>query len=146
MLRDTPSEAEVISHQLMLRSGMIKKLSSGVFTYLPLGYRVLRKIENIVREEMNRAGAIELHMPVMQPKEIWEESGRWDQMGHLMVRFKDRNQRWFCLGPTHEEVITQIASHHLQSYKQLPVNLYQIQQNFVMKFDRALGSCVPENF
>jgi len=129
-LRDVPSEAEVISHQLMLRSGLIKKVASGIFSYLPLGYRVIRKVEAIIREEMNRAGAQELLMPMLQPAELWIESGRWNQMGKELARLKDRNERDFCLGPTHEEVITDIARNFIQSYKQLPVHLYQIQTKF----------------
>lgn len=128
--RDVPSEAEVISHKLMLRAGMIKKVASGIFSYLPLGYRVIKKIETIIREEMNRAGAQELLMPMLQPAELWIESGRWQKMGKELARLKDRNERDFCLGPTHEEVITDIARNFLQSYKQLPVHLYQIQTKF----------------
>ena len=129
-LRDVPSEAEVISHQLMLRAGMIKKVAAGIFSYLPLGLRVLKKVENIIREEMNRAGAHELLMPMLQPAELWEESGRWKAMGKETARLKDRHDRDFCLGPTHEEVITDIARNFLQSYRQLPVTLYQIQTKF----------------
>ncbi len=129
-LRDVPSEAEVISHQLMLRAGLIKKVASGIFSYLPLGYRVIRKVENIIREEMNRSGAQELLMPMLQPAELWIESGRWQKMGKELVRIKDRNERDFCLGPTHEEIITDIARNFIQSYKQLPLHLYQIQTKF----------------
>lgn len=129
-LREVPSEAEVISHKLMLRSGMIKKVASGIFSYLPLGYRVIRKVEAIIREEMNRAGAQEILMPMLQPAELWMESGRWQQMGKELARLKDRNERDFCLGPTHEEVITDIVRHFVQSYKQLPFHLYQIQTKF----------------
>lgn len=129
-LKEAPSDAEVISHKLMLRSGMIKKVASGIFTYLPLGYRVLKKVENIIREEMNRSGAHELLMPVLQPSELWEESKRWGQMGKELFRIKDRHERNFCLGPTHEEIITDIARNFIQSYKQLPLNLYQIQTKF----------------
>lgn len=126
-LKETPSEAEIISHQLMLRAGLIRKVASGVYSYLPLGMRVLRKIENIVREEMNRAGAQEVLMPAMSPAELWRESGRWDVMGPEMMRFKDRKSHDFCIGPTHEEVVTDLVRHEIRSYKQLPLNLYQIQ-------------------
>ena len=129
-LKETPKEAEVVSHKLLLRSGMIKKLASGVYSYLPLGYRTLRKIENIVREEMERAGAVEVYMPVLQPAEIWQESGRWDVMGEEMIRIKDRHERDFVLGPTHEETITDIVRSDIFSYKALPINLYQIQTKF----------------
>ena len=129
-LKETPSDAEVISHQLMLRAGLIKKLASGLYTWLPLGVRVLNKVESIVREEMNRSGALEVLMPVAQPGEIWEQSGRWEQYGPELLRFKDRHNRDFCLGPTHEEVITNLASSILSSYRQLPVNYYQIQTKF----------------
>jgi len=129
-LKETPKEAEVISHKLMLRSGMMKKLASGVYSYLPLGYRVLKKVENIVREEMTNAGAQEVFMPVLQPAELWKESGRWDTMGAEMMRIKDRHQRDFALGPTHEEVITDIIRNDISSYKALPVNLFQIQTKF----------------
>lgn len=129
-LKENPKEAEVVSHQLLLRAGMIKKMASGVYSYLPLGYKTLRKVENIVREEMNRAGAVELLMPVLQPAEIWQESGRWDVMGPEMMRLKDRHERDFVLGPTHEEAITDIVRSDIFSYKQLPINLYQIQTKF----------------
>jgi len=129
-LRDVPADAEVVSHQLMLRAGLIRRLAAGLYTWLPIGLRVLRKVENIVREEMNRAGAIELLMPTVQPAELWQESGRWDQFGPELLRFKDRNERPFCYGPTHEEVITDIARRELKSYRQLPVNFYQIQTKF----------------
>lgn len=129
-LKETPADAEVISHKLMLRAGMIRRLASGLYTWLPLGLRVLQKVENIVREEMNRAGALEVLMPVVQPAELWEESGRWEQFGPELLRIEDRHQRPFCLGPTHEEVITELARHELSSYKQLPVNFYQIQTKF----------------
>ena len=129
-LKETPKEAEVASHKLLLRAGMIKKMASGVYSYLPMGYRTLRKVENIVREEMNRAGAIELFMPVLLPAEIWQESGRWDVMGAEMIRLKDRHERDFVLGPTHEEAITDIVRNDIFSYKSLPVNLYQIQTKF----------------
>jgi len=129
-LRDVPADAEVVSHQLMLRAGLIRRLAAGLYTWLPLGLRVLRKVENIVREEMNRAGAVELLMPTIQPAELWQESGRWDQFGPELLRLKDRNERPFCYGPTHEEVITDIARRELKSYRQLPVNFYQIQTKF----------------
>ena len=128
--KETPSDAEVISHQLMLRAGMIRKLTTGIYTYLPLGLRCIKKVENIVREEMNRAGAIELLMPSFQPAELWMESGRWHHYGKELLRFKDRHGRDACLGPTHEEVITAIVKNEIHSYKQLPVNFYQIQTKF----------------
>lgn len=129
-LKETPADAEVVSHQLMLRAGLIRRLASGLYSWLPLGLRVLRKVENIVREEMDRAGALELLMPVVQPAELWQESGRWEQYGAELVRLQDRHQRSFCLGPTHEEVITDLARQELRSYRQLPVNFYQIQTKF----------------
>ena len=128
--KETPADAEVISHQLMLRAGMIKKLASGLYTWLPLGLRVLRKVEAIVREEMDRAGGQELLMPVVQPAYLWQESGRWGQFGPELLRIQDRHQRDFCLGPTHEEVITDLVRNELRSYKQLPANFYQIQTKF----------------
>lgn len=126
-LKETPKEAEVISHILMMRAGMIKKLASGIYSYLPLGYKALRKVEKIVREEMDRAGSQEIFMPILQPAELWKESGRWNTMGAEMVRLKDRHQRDFVLGPTHEEVITDIIRNDISSYKSLPISLYQIQ-------------------
>ncbi|HEX6591766.1 MAG TPA: proline--tRNA ligase [Moraxellaceae bacterium] len=129
-LRETPADAEVISHQLMLRAGMIRKVATGLYNWLPLGRRVLAKVERIVREEMDRAGALEVLMPVTQPAELWEESGRYVQYGPELLRFKDRHDRPFVLGPTHEEVITDLARNELQSYKQLPINLYQVQTKF----------------
>lgn len=129
-LREFPSDAEVISHKMLVRAGFIRKLTSGVYNYLPLMWRVLKKIENIVREEMDSAGAQELLMPFVQPKELWEESGRWGAYGGELMRLKDRHGREMCLGPTHEEIITAIARDGLKSYKQLPVNLYQIQSKF----------------
>lgn len=129
-LRETPADAEVISHQLMLRAGMIRRTASGLYTWMPLGVRVLRKVEAIVREEMNRAGAIELLMPSIQPAELWQESGRWEQYGPELLRLKDRHGRDFCVGPTHEEIITDLMRKELSSYKQLPVNYYQIQTKF----------------
>ncbi len=125
--KETPADAEVISHQLMLRAGLIRKLASGLYTWLPLGLRVLRRVENIVREEMDRSGAQEVCMPVVQPAELWQESGRWEQYGPELLRIQDRHQRDFCLGPTHEEVITDLVRNEVKSYKQLPINLYQIQ-------------------
>ena len=129
-LKEVPADAEIVSHKLMLRAGLIRRLASGLFTWMPIGLRVLRKVEAIVREEMNRAGALELLMPAVQPAELWEESGRWDQYGPLLLRMHDRHERAFCFGPTHEEVITDIARRELRSYKQLPVNFYQIQTKF----------------
>ncbi|WP_279052198.1 proline--tRNA ligase [Cedecea davisae] len=129
-LKETPADAEVVSHQLMLRAGMIRKLASGLYTWLPTGLRVLKKVENIVREEMNNAGAIEMCMPVVQPADLWQESGRWEQYGPELLRFVDRGERPFVLGPTHEEVITDLIRNELSSYKQLPLNLFQIQTKF----------------
>ncbi|GKV94446.1 proline--tRNA ligase [Pectobacterium aroidearum] len=129
-LKETPADAEVISHQLMLRAGMIRKLASGLYTWLPTGLRVLRKVENIVREEMNNAGAIEVSMPVVQPADLWVESGRWEQYGPELLRFVDRGERPFVLGPTHEEVITDLIRNEISSYKQLPLNFFQIQTKF----------------
>ncbi len=129
-LRDTPADAEVVSHQLLLRAGFIRRVTSGVYDYLPLGLRVLRRIENIVREEMNRAGAQELLMPMVQPAEFWQKSERWEKYGPELLRFKDRHDHESCLGPTHEEVICDLVSRELKSYKQLPMNLYQIQTKF----------------
>jgi prolyl-tRNA synthetase len=129
-LKEVPAGAEVISHQFMLRAGMIRPLASGLYTWMPIGLRVLRKVEKIVREEMDAAGALEMMMPVVQPAELWQESGRWDQFGPELLRFHDRHERGFCLGPTHEEVITDIARRDLKSYRQLPVNYYQIQTKF----------------
>ncbi len=129
-LKEVPAEAEVISHKLMLRAGMIRKLASGLYSYLPLGLMALRKVENIVREEMNRAGAQELLLPMVQPAELWKESGRWDHYGKELLRLEDRHQRQFCLGPTHEEVITDLVRKEVRSYRDLPLNLYQIQSKF----------------
>jgi prolyl-tRNA synthetase len=128
--KETPADAEIVSHQLMLRAGMIHKLGAGLYTWAPLGMRVLRKVEHIIREEMDGAGALEVLMPAIQPADLWRESGRWDVMGDLMLRMKDRAERDYCFGPTHEEVITDYARHVLASYKQLPVNYYQIQTKF----------------
>ncbi|PIV23256.1 MAG: proline--tRNA ligase, partial [Deltaproteobacteria bacterium CG03_land_8_20_14_0_80_45_14] len=129
-LKEVPSEAEVPSHQLMLRAGMIRKLASGIYSYLPLGLRSIRKVETIIREEMNRAGAIEVLLPFVQPAELWQESHRWEEYGGELARFKDRHNRDGCLGPTHEEVITDIARKEIRSYRQMPLNLYQIQTKF----------------
>jgi prolyl-tRNA synthetase len=129
-VKETPADAEVISHQLMLRAGLIRRLSAGLYSWLPLGLRTLRKVERIVREEMDRSGALELIMPVIQPAELWQESGRWTEYGPELLRIKDRNQRDYVAGPTHEEVITDIARRELKSYRQLPVNYYQIQTKF----------------
>jgi prolyl-tRNA synthetase len=129
-MKETPAEAEVISHQLMLRAGLIRRLAAGLYSWLPMGLRTLQKVERIVREEMNRAGALEMVMPVFQPAELWQESDRWSQYGPELLRIKDRHQRDFVAGPTHEEVITDIARRELKSYKQLPVNFYQIQTKF----------------
>jgi prolyl-tRNA synthetase len=129
-VKEVPADAEITSHRLMLRAGMIRKLASGLYTWSPLGLRVLRKVENVVREEMNRAGAIEMLMPSIQPKELWEETGRWQKFGGQLLKIKDRKQQEFCYGPTHEEVITDFARNELKSYKQLPVNFYQIQTKF----------------
>ncbi|MBS1190699.1 MAG: proline--tRNA ligase [Rhodocyclaceae bacterium] len=129
-LKEAPSDAEVTSQKLMLRAGLIKRAAAGIYTWMPLGLRVLRKVENIVREEMNRAGALELLMPAVQPAELWQESGRWEQYGPELLRFKDRHQRDFVIGPTHEEVITDVVRRDVKSYRQLPIHLYQIQSKF----------------
>jgi len=129
-LKETPSDAEIASHQLMLRAGLVRRLASGMYTWLPLGIRVLRKVERIVRDEMNRIGALELLMPSVQPAELWQESGRWEEYGPELLRLKDRHQREFCLGPTHEEIITDLARRELSSYKQLPLTWYQVQTKF----------------
>lgn len=128
--REVPSDAEVVSHQLMIRAGMIRKLTSGVYSYLPLGYRVIQKVEKIIREEMNSAGAQEVYMPVVQPRELWEESGRWNHYGKELFRLRDRHDRDCCLGPTHEEVITDLVRNEIRTYRQLPKNFYQIQTKF----------------
>ena len=129
-LKETPSDAAVISHQLMLRAGLIRRIASGLYTWLPMGLRVLRKAEQIVREEMNNAGALEVLMPAIQPAELWQESGRWEEYGPELLRLKDRHDREFCVGPTHEEVITELARNEITSYKQLPINMYQVQTKF----------------
>jgi prolyl-tRNA synthetase len=129
-LKEAPSDAELVSHKLMVRAGLIRRLAGGIYTWMPLGLRVVRKVEAIVREEMNRAGAIELFMPAVQPAELWEESGRWQKYGPELLRLKDRHERDFCIGPTHEEVITDVARREIRSYRQLPVHFYQIQTKF----------------
>jgi prolyl-tRNA synthetase len=129
-VKETPSDAEIISHQLMIRAGLIRKLASGLYTWLPLGLRVLRKVERIVRQEMDKAGGLEVLMPGIQPAELWQETGRWEQYGAELARLKDRHQRDFCLGPTHEEIITDLARSEIKSYKQLPITYYQIQTKF----------------
>ncbi|MBU6422327.1 MAG: proline--tRNA ligase [Gammaproteobacteria bacterium] len=129
-IKETPADADTASHRLMLRAGMIRKLAAGIYSWLPLGLRVLRKVEAVVREEMLRAGAVELLMPSVQPRELWEESGRWEKYGHLLLRMQDRKEQWFCYGPTHEEVICNIVRNEIRSYKQLPLTLFQIQTKF----------------
>ncbi len=129
-VKETPADAEVVSHKLMLRAGMIRKLAAGIYNYLPFGLRSIRKVENIVREEMNRAGAIEILMPAVLPAELWQESGRWEFYGKELLRFKDRKDAEFCLGPTHEEIVTDLVRREIKSYRQMPVNLYQIQAKF----------------
>jgi prolyl-tRNA synthetase len=129
-LKENPAEAEAVSHKLLLRAGMIRKLASGIYNYLPLGLRALRKVERIVREEMNRAGAQEVLLPAVQPAELWQESGRWDVYGKELLRFRDRHARDYCFGPTHEEIITDLVRKEVHSYRQLPLNLYQIQVKF----------------
>jgi len=129
-LKEAPQEAEIISHKLMLRAGMIRKVASGVYTWLPLGLKVLRKVEEIVRSEMNKSGAQEVLMPMVQPKELWDETYRWEKMGKELLRIQDRHERDFCLGPTHEEVITDLIRNTIKSYKELPINTYQIQTKF----------------
>ncbi|MDP3840849.1 MAG: proline--tRNA ligase, partial [Methylococcales bacterium] len=129
-VKETPADAEIISHQLMIRAGLIRKLATGLYSWLPLGLRVLRKVEKITREEMEKAGALEVLMPALQPAELWQETGRWQHYGPELARLKDRHERDFCLGPTHEEIITDLARHELKSYKQLPITYYQIQTKF----------------
>ena len=140
--KESPNDAEVISHQLMLRAGMIRRLAAGLYTWMPIGLRVLRKVEAIVRDEMNEAGCAELLMPAVQPAELWQESGRWGQFGPELLRLQDRHQRDYCVGPTHEEVITDIARRDLRSYKQLPVNYYQIQTKFRDEVRPRFGVCL----
>ena len=129
-LREVPAEAEIASHQLMLRAGLMRKVASGIYTYLPMGWRTMEKIDTIIREEMNRSGAQELLFPIVQPAELWQKSGRWDVYGDELWRVRDRHGRDFCLGPTHEEVITSLISNEVKSYKQLPLMLYQIQNKY----------------
>ena len=129
-VKETPADAEIASHKLMIRAGLIRKLAAGIYIWLPLGLRVLRKVEQITREEMNKAGALEVLMPALQPAELWQETGRWEKYGPELARLKDRHERDFCLGPTHEEIITELARNELKSYKQLPINYYQIQSKF----------------
>ncbi|PPD48821.1 MAG: proline--tRNA ligase, partial [Methylobacter sp.] len=129
-VKETPADAEIASHQLMIRAGLIRKLAAGLYTWLPLGLRVMRKVEKITREEMERAGALEVLMPALQPAELWQETGRWEKYGPELARLKDRHDRDFCLGPTHEEIITDLARNELKSYKQLPITYYQIQTKF----------------
>jgi len=129
-VKEIPADAEIASHKLMIRAGLIRKLAAGVYTWLPLGLRVLRKVEHIVREEMNKAGGLEVLMPALQPAELWQETGRWEKYGPELARLQDRHHRDFCLGPTHEEIITDLARNELKSYKQLPITYYQIQTKF----------------
>ncbi|MDY4920332.1 MAG: aminoacyl--tRNA ligase-related protein, partial [Phascolarctobacterium sp.] len=129
-LREVPSEAEIPSHQLLLRAGFMRKSTNGMYTLLPLAWRVIKKIENIIREEMDRKGAQEIMMPILQPAEIWQESGRWGAYGAEMIRLKDRHGHEYCLGPTHEEMVTTVVKADVRSYRQLPLNLYQIQDKF----------------
>ena len=137
--REIPSDAEIISHQLMIRAGLIRKLTSGIYSYLPLGYRVIRNVERIIREEMNKAGAQEVHLPMVQPIELWQESGRAEHYGTLLLKFLDRNKHQYCLGPTHEEVITDLVRNDVKTYRQLPLNLYQIQTKFRDEFRPRFG-------
>src|SRR5690348_18513491 len=129
-VKEVPADAEITSHRLMLRAGMIRRLASGLYTWSPLGLRVMRKVEQIVREEMDRAGALEMLMPSIQPKELWEETGRWQKFGDQLLKITDRKQAEYCYGPTAEEVVTDYARNELRSYKQLPLNLYQVQTKF----------------
>jgi prolyl-tRNA synthetase len=140
--KETPADAEVISHQLMLRAGMVRKLAAGLYTWLPSGLRVLNKVANIVRDEMNKAGSIEILMPVVQPADLWQESGRWEEYGPELLRIKDRHSRDFVLGPTHEEVITSLVKNEVNSYKQLPLNLYQLNSETKSALDLALCEAV----
>ncbi|PID65320.1 MAG: proline--tRNA ligase, partial [Gammaproteobacteria bacterium] len=129
-IKETPAEAEIISHQLMLRAGLIKQTATGIYTWLPLGMKIYKKVEHIVREEMNAIGGLEVDLPSVQPAELWRQSGRWQDYGPELLRFKDRHQRDYCIGPTHEEVITDLLKGVVTSYKQLPLTLYQIQRKF----------------
>lgn len=140
-LRDDPADAEVVSHKLLLRAGYIRRVTSGVYDFLPLGLRVMRRIEAVVREEMNAAGAQELLMPMVQPAELWQSSGRWEKYGPELLRFTDRHEHESCLGPTHEEVICDLVARELRSYKQLPMNLYQIQAKFRDEIRPRLACC-----
>src|ERR1039457_1932308 len=144
-VKETPSEADVVSQQLMWRPGLIRRLAAGIYNWLPLGLRTLRKVEGIVREEMNRAGALELLLSAVQPAELWQESGRWSEYGPELFRIKDRHERDFVIGPTHEEVITDIARRDRKTYRQLPFNFYQIQLKFATRYDRVLASCAAAN-
>ena len=138
-LREVPSEAELDSHKLMLRAGMIRKAAAGIYSFCPLAYRVLKKITRIVEEEMDRAGGLQVMLPIVQPAEIWHESGRWDVYGDEMYRLKDRHGRDFCLGPTHEEMITTLLKNEVRSYRELPLRIYQIQNKYRMRSGRVLG-------
>ena len=144
-LRETPKEAEVTSHRILLRGGYIRQLAAGIYTYLPLAYRVIKKIENIIREELDAIGCSELLMPTLQPKDIWEESGRWQNYGKELIRLQDRHEREFCLGPTHEEVITTVVRDYLSTYKRFPLALYQIQTKFRDEFRPRFGLMRGEN-
>ena len=143
--KETPAEAEIISHQLMLRASLIRRLASGLFTWLPLGLRVLRRVEQVVREEMDRAGAFELLMPAVQPAELWRESGRWDLYGNLLLRMNDRHDREFCFGPTHEEVITDIARRNSRVIASCRSTITRSRPNFATKSGRASASCGRAN-
>jgi len=145
-VKEVPADAEIASHRLMIRAGMLRKLAAGIYTWTPLGLRVLRKVESVVREEMNRAGAIELLMPSVQPKELWDETGRWEKFGGQLLKIKDRKDAWYCYGPTHEEVITDFARNELKSYKQLPVNFYQIQTKFRDEIRPRFGAMRAREF
>ena len=138
-LKEAPQEAQISSHILLIRAGMIRKLVAGVYNYLPLGLRVLKKIENVIREEMDESGAQEILSSAIQPKELWEESGRWSKYGPELMRFKDRHNREFCLGPTHEEIFTDLVKNEIKSYKTLPINLYQIQTKYRDEFRPRFG-------
>ena len=138
-IKEDPAEAEIVSHKLMLRAGMIRRLAAGIYDYLPMGLRVIRKVEHIIREELNAAGAQEVLLPAVQPSALWEESGRWDKYGDLLLKFKDRRGNWFCFGPTHEEVITDLVRRDIRSYRELPMNLYQIQTKFRDEFRPRFG-------
>jgi len=140
-LKEVPAEAEIVSHQLMLRAGLIRRLASGLFSWMPLGLRVLRKVEAVVREEMNRAGALELLMPAVQPAELWRETGRWDKYGPLLLRMSDRHEREFCFGPTHEEVITDIARRELRSYSSCPSITTRYRPSSATRYGRVSASC-----